>query len=222
MIGETAGAAWPGRMSSRYGDIKRGELLCLADDRLDATADIDGLARLGRIDAVINLLDLGAGAATRRDEGPQRDPQVLAGWGAVVRRTARIVAATGELLRQSRPCGALVNVGWRAAGAAGMSAVTACGSLEVLTQSLATALAPRVRVNAVLAIDLPRARGAPHPGPTGAGMTGTPDHGLGPALFLASSGARHMTGSMLVADAGRSLGFAAFSKPDAEEAEDRV
>jgi len=209
-IGGTANCApiegavdWPGRSGG-------GELISLPDAALDRSEDIAApLGEHGGIDAVINLIVLcphprGHDGETAND--------------VVARRTSRVVDAVGGLLRSGQAHPAIVNCGWHtpcADNALSAQTAVAAGSLEVLTKALAKELAPRFRVNAVLSMAVP-ASGATAPGQSGVvdGATRQLEEAAGPALFLASAAARHMTGTVLLADAGRSLGFSAFSRPD--------
>ena len=186
-----------------------GELIRLPDEALDRPRDI--AARLGELchlDAVINLVAL---SSKPTGEGGETCGDLIA------HRTQRVVDAFGVLLRSKQRHGALVNVGWWAPGpdgALGAATAAAAGSLDVVTKALAKQLAPGIRVNAVLSLAVPAA-GLKWPGePEAEDVAKQLEEAAGPALFLASTAARHMTGTVLLADAGRSLGFAAFSRPD--------
>jgi 3-oxoacyl-[acyl-carrier protein] reductase len=94
------------------------------------------------------------------------------------------------------------------------AASAALECLRALTKALAKELAPHVRVNAVLSEEVAdplQALSAPN---NEWEISPYQEESVGPALFLASPAARHMTGSVLVANAGRRLGFTAFSQPN--------
>lgn len=96
------------------------------------------------------------------------------------------------------------------------------GALNTMTLSLARALAPKIRVNAICpgfidtpwfgkglgeaAADKVRANAAAG---TPLKVASTPEDIAASAVFLASPASRHITGETLLADAGTHLGFAA-------------
>jgi NAD(P)-dependent dehydrogenase (short-subunit alcohol dehydrogenase family) len=98
------------------------------------------------------------------------------------------------------------------------------GALITLTISLARALAPNIRVNAICPgfIDTPwfgrgvapdrldRLR-ASVAAATPLKVASTAEDIAGAAVFLASPAARHITGETLLADAGTHLGYAAMA-----------
>lgn len=185
----------------------KGQFVRIADGTLDTPEKLDALTSAhGRIDAVINLVPL-AGPSIR---GGGNHPGEIA-----ARTTGRLVAALRDHLRLTDDShAALVNVGWATPDVEGFDTIecaAATGSLEVLTEALAKQLAPCVRVNAVLSTALPTAVVTPRGVGEAADTVKRLKEAAGPALFLASKAARHMTGSVLLADAGRSLGFSAFS-----------
>jgi NAD(P)-dependent dehydrogenase (short-subunit alcohol dehydrogenase family) len=211
LVGAAAG-------DSAFHPSGNGELLCIADEGLGRLRDAVGSIReSGQLNTVINLVKVDKPRLIDRAAGAPEDSGIATSCEAVVRETDRIVLATRDLLRRSQPRGAMVNVGILSpatGGAVSAAASAALGSLKALTQSLARELAPHTRVNAVLLGGI----GAP------AGWSGSlhEEEDVGPVVFLASSAARHMTGTILTADAGHSLGFAAFSKPHDGTVEQRA
>lgn len=204
-IGDPESGASIGNAAERTDRAARGKLVCLPDDVLDRHADIAArLGEHGTIDAAINLV-------------PLSHPAGDAGGDFVARRTRRVLGSIRGFLLTKQPHGALVNVGWWSPGADGILAAetaAAAGSLELLTKELAKELAPAVRVNAVLAMAVPSAGTRAVAEREAGDIAIRLEEAAGPVLFLASAAARHMTGSVLLADAGRSLGFAAFSSKD--------
>lgn len=201
-IGDPGSGASIGNAAEQTDRAGRGELVCLPDDVLDRPADMAArLGEHGTIDAAINLV-------------PLSPPADDAGGDFVARRTRHVLGAIKGFLRTKQPHGALVNVGWWSPGADGSlaaEAAAAAGSLELLTKLLAKELAPDIRVNAVLAMAVPSAEPKALAERAPEDIAIRLEEAAGPALFLASAAARHMTGSVLLADAGRSLGFTAFS-----------
>jgi NAD(P)-dependent dehydrogenase (short-subunit alcohol dehydrogenase family) len=135
-----------------------------------------------------------------------------------------MVRAARSLLEAAPQPGAVVNT-------ASIAAVTGIGSsvpyaaskgaMTTLTLSLARALAPRIRVNAICPgfIDTPWfGKGMPEAtverirqgtiNSTPLKAASTAEDIAGAAVFLASSAARHITGETLLVDAGTHLGYA--------------
>ena len=195
-----------------------GELICMAPGALEGIRhSVDSIRQSGRIDVLINLVAIADPSVPPGSREESDGPQLSTTCESVVRRTCRVVDATRELLLKSRPCGAIVNVGWLAtAEGAAMSpaAAAALDCLKALTQALAKELAPYVRVNAVLSEEVAGPIQASSATTTEWPVPPLQEVRVGPALFLASPAARHMTGSVLIANAGRRLGFAAFQPQD--------
>ena len=137
-----------------------------------------------------------------------------------------IRACRAQLEAGPRP-GAVVNTS-SIAGVTGIGSsvpyAASKGALVTMTLSLARALAPKIRVNAICPgyIDTPWfGRGLPPETVEGirrgaaAGtplqVASTPEDLAGAAVFLASPAARHVTGETLLADAGSHLGRASLA-----------
>jgi NAD(P)-dependent dehydrogenase (short-subunit alcohol dehydrogenase family) len=95
------------------------------------------------------------------------------------------------------------------------------GALNTMTLSLARALAPKIRVNTICPgfIDTPwfaKGAGAAHAEAVRAGavarsplgVASAPEDIAASAVFLASPQSRHVTGEILIVDAGVHLGYA--------------
>ena len=136
----------------------------------------------------------------------------------------QMVRACRSLLEAAPQPGAVVNTA-SIAGVTGIGSsvpyAASKGALNTMTLSLARALAPKIRVNAVCPgfIDTPwfgkgmpesavekvranAARGTPLQ------VASSPDDIAASAVFLGSRASRHVTGEMLLVDAGHHLGFA--------------
>ena len=139
----------------------------------------------------------------------------------------QMVRACRTLLEAGPRPGAVVNTS-SIAGVTGIGSsvpyAASKGALVTMTLSLARALAPKIRVNAICPgyIDTPWfGRGNPPEvvdrirAGAAAGsplqVASTPEDLAGSAVFLASPAARHVTGETLLADAGSHLGRASLS-----------
>ena len=136
----------------------------------------------------------------------------------------QMVRACRALLEAAPQPGAVVNTA-SIAGVVGIGSsvpyAASKGALTTMTLSLARALAPKIRVNAVCPgfIDTPWfGKGLPeavvdHIRASAASVTplraaSTPDDIAASTVFLASRASRHVTGETLLVDAGSHLGFA--------------
>lgn len=196
------------------GDVARDE---------DCRAIAEAARPFGRIDALFN----NAGttkfanhaqmdAITGQDFLDLYAVNVVGAW--------QMVRACRDLLEAAPQAGAVVNTS-SIAGVAGIGSsvpyAASKGALNTLTISLARALAPKIRVNAICPgfIDTPwfgkglgegaaekvRANAAAS---TPLKVASKPEDIAVSAVFLASPHARHVTGETLLVDAGSHLGFA--------------
>lgn len=187
---------------------QEGQIICIPHDDLANILDrVHGIAQSNRIDVVINLVTLKARTSI--------DANAAALCDGVASRTGHVIDTTRDLLRMSQPRGTIVNVGRIVEGASNVRPAYASamyGALQIITQSYAKELAPDIRINAVLLDGIAALSPANARSNAEGDKSTADDNKLGPILFLASSASRHMTGSVLTADAGRRLGFEAFSK----------
>ncbi|RAK66582.1 SDR family NAD(P)-dependent oxidoreductase [Phenylobacterium kunshanense] len=177
----------------------------------------------GRIDALFN------NAGTTKFAG-HADLEAVTGQDFLDLYAVNVVGA----YQMIRACRALLEAGPRpgaVVNTASIAGVTGIGSsvpyaaskgaLNTMTLSLARALAPKIRVNAVCpgfidtpwfgkglpgaAVDKIRANAAAG---TPLQAASTPEDIAASAVFLASPASRHVTGETLLVDAGSHLGFA--------------
>ncbi|HSV03596.1 MAG TPA: SDR family NAD(P)-dependent oxidoreductase [Phenylobacterium sp.] len=177
----------------------------------------------GRIDALFN----NAGTTTFAAHGDMdrvSGEDFLRLYGVNVVGPFQMIRACRPLLEAGPRAGAVVNTA-SIAGVTGIGSsvpyAASKGALNTMTLSLARALAPKVRVNAICPgfIDTPwfgkglgeagaervRANAAAN---TPLKAASTPEDIADAAVFLASPAARHVTGETLLVDAGSHLGFA--------------
>jgi NAD(P)-dependent dehydrogenase (short-subunit alcohol dehydrogenase family) len=177
----------------------------------------------GRIDALFN----NAGTTTFAAHGDMAAVSAddfLRLYSVNVVGAFQMVRAARALLEAGSRPGAVVNTA-SIAGVTGIGSsvpyAASKGALNTMTLSLARALAPKVRVNAICPgfIDTPwfgkglgeagaervRANAAAN---TPLKAASTPDDIAAAAVFLASPYSRHVTGETLLVDAGSHLGFA--------------
>ncbi|MFC3070554.1 SDR family NAD(P)-dependent oxidoreductase [Phenylobacterium soli] len=178
----------------------------------------------GRIDALFN----NAGTTTFAAHGDLdavSAEDFLRLYGVNVVGAFQMVRAARALLEAAPQPGAVVNTA-SIAGVTGIGSsvpyAASKGALNTMTLSLARALAPKIRVNAVCPgfIDTPwfgkgmgeqaaervRANAA---NTTPLKVASTPEDIAVSTVFLASPHSRHVTGETLIVDAGTHLGFAA-------------
>jgi NAD(P)-dependent dehydrogenase (short-subunit alcohol dehydrogenase family) len=182
----------------------------------------------GRIDALFNNAGVTTFAPNHADLDAVSAADFLRIYGVNVVGPFQMVRAARALLESAPQPGAVVNT-------ASIAAVTGIGSsvpyaaskgaMVTLTLSLARALAPRIRVNAICPgfIDTPwfsRGNSADRlermrqgvAASTPLKVASTAEDLAGAAVFFASPAARHVTGETLIADAGMHLGGAATTR----------
>src|ERR1700754_545568 len=198
--------------------LVQGDVAQDADCRAIAAA----AQKFGRVDALFN----NAGTTTFNNhadlEGVSaEDFQTL--YAVNVIGPYQMVRACRALLEAAPQPGAVVNTS-SIAGVAGIGSsvpyAASKGALNTMTLSLARALAPKIRVNAVCPgfIDTPwfgkgigeagaervRANAAAN---SPLKVASTPDDIAAATVFLASKASRHVTGETLLVDAGSHLGY---------------
>lgn len=179
----------------------------------------------GRIDALFNNAGVTKFAPNHADLDAVDAEDFLALYRVNVVGAYQAIRACRSLLETASQAGAIVNTS-SIAGVMGIGSsvpyAASKGALTTMTLSLARALAPKIRVNAVCPgfIDTPwftkglpddRAermrQGAAASTPLKAASTA--EDVAGATVFLASPAARHITGETLLVDAGTHLGAAA-------------
>ena len=189
----------------------------------DCRAIAAAAQRFGRIDALFNNAGTTTFNAHADLEGvTAEDFQKL--YAINVVGPYQMVRACRALLEAAPQPGAVVNTS-SIAGVAGIGSsvpyAASKGALNTMTLSLARALAPKIRVNAVCPgfIDTPwfgkgigeagaakvRANAAAN---SPLKVASSADDIAAAAVFLASRASRHVTGETLLVDAGSHLGFA--------------
>ena len=189
----------------------------------DCRAIAAAAARFGRIDALFNNAGTTTFNAHADLEGvTAEDFHKL--YAINVIGPYQMVRACRALLEAAPQPGAVVNTS-SIAGVAGIGSsvpyAASKGALNTMTLSLARALAPKIRVNAVCPgfIDTPwfgkgigeagaakvRANAAAN---SPLQVASSADDIAAAAVFLASRASRHVTGETLLVDAGSHLGFA--------------
>lgn len=200
------------------GDVSRDE---------DCRAIAAAAAPSGRIDALFNNAGVTKFAQNHADLDAVSAEDFLHLYGVNVVGAFQMVRAARSLLEAAPQPGAVVNTS-SIAGVAGIGSsvpyAASKGAMNTLTLSLARALAPKIRVNAVCPgfIDTPwfgkgmseervaRLREG-SAASTPLKVASTAEDIAAAAAFLASRQSRHVTGETLLVDAGSHLGFATMS-----------
>ena len=190
----------------------------------DCRAIAAAAAPLGRIDALFNNAGVTKFAQNHADLDAVSAEDFLHLYGVNVVGAFQLVRAARSLLEAAPQPGAVVNTS-SIAGVAGIGSsvpyAASKGAMNTLTLSLARALAPKIRVNAVCPgfIDTPwfgkgmseervaRLREG-SAASTPLKVASTAEDVAAAAAFLASRQSRHVTGETLLVDAGSHLGFA--------------
>jgi NAD(P)-dependent dehydrogenase (short-subunit alcohol dehydrogenase family) len=191
----------------------------------DCVAIAAAAAPYGRIDALFNNAGTTLFANNHADLNAVSADDFLRIYGVNVVGAYQMIRAARALLEAAPAPGAVVNTA-SIAGVTGIGSsvpyAASKGALITMTLSLARALAPKIRVNAICPgfIDTPwfgrgfssdrvdRMRDAVAAS-TPLKAVSTAEDIAGAAVFLASPASRHVTGETLLADAGSHLGFAA-------------
>ena len=178
----------------------------------------------GRIDALFNNAGTTTFAGNHADLDAVSGEDFLRIYKVNVIGAYQMIRAARTLLEAGPAPGAVVNTA-SIAGVVGIGSsvpyAASKGALVTMTLSLARALAPKIRVNAICPgfIDTPWfARGIPEDrlqrmregvaAGTPLKVASTAEDIAGAAVFLASPAARHITGEALLVDAGTHLGYA--------------
>ena len=196
----------------------RGDIAEDGDCRRIAVA---ALERWGRIDVLIN------NAAKTTKMAPHDDMEALSADDFLASYRVNVIGVF-QMIRACRPAmqaqgfGAVVNISSVSAlngGGTSVAYSTSKGALNTMSQSLARALGPEIRVNVVcpgfmqtrwftdsLDKDKVDAIVQRQKDVTPLARAGAPDDIVPTVLFLADEGARHTTGAVIVTDAGFHLG----------------
>lgn len=181
----------------------------------------------GRIDALFNNAGTTKFAPNHADLEAVSAEDFLHLYSVNVVGAFQMVRAARALLEAAPRPGAVVNTS-SIAGVAGIGSsvpyAASKGAMNTMTLSLARALAPKIRVNAICPgfIDTPwfgKGVGAERAqkmrdgtaASTPLKAASTAEDVAGAAVFLASTASRHVTGETLLVDAGTHLGYAPLS-----------
>jgi 3-oxoacyl-[acyl-carrier protein] reductase len=208
----------------------RGDVSVDADCRSTAEAAI---ARWGRIDVLINNAATTTRMAAHDDLDALQAEDFLASYRTNVIGAFQMIRACQRHMK-AQGYGAVVNissVGTVRGTGTSVSYVASKGALNTMTLSLARALGPEIRVNAVCPgfmatqwfSDVLGQEGldelvARQKAATPLQRAGTPDDIAATVLFLADEGALHTTGAILISDAGFQLGPKAAPLPQRKPA----
>jgi NAD(P)-dependent dehydrogenase (short-subunit alcohol dehydrogenase family) len=185
---------------------------------------VEAARPFGRIDALFNNAGITKHAPDHADLDALTDEDFIRLYRVNVIGAYQMVRAARPLLEASARAGAVVNTA-SIAGVTGIGSSVAYaaskGALTTLTLSLARALAPKIRVNAVCPgfIDTPWFGKAMAPEALERMRQGVAarvplkvaskaEDIAGPAVFLAAPASGHITGETLLIDAGMHLNYA--------------
>lgn len=191
----------------------------------------EAAARFGRVDALFNNAGTTKFAADHADLDAVGAEDFLRLYAVNVVGAFQMVRAARSLLEASHEARGLAGAVVNTASIAGVTGIGSSvpyaaskGAMNTMTLSLARALAPRIRVNAICPgfIDTPwfeKSMPAERLERMRAGViastplkaASTAEDIAAAAVFLASPHSRHVTGETLLADAGTHLGFASLS-----------
>jgi 3-oxoacyl-[acyl-carrier protein] reductase len=193
----------------------------------DCQAIAQAAASTGRIDALFNNAGVTKFAPNHADLDAVNAEDFLRLYGVNVVGAFQMTRAARSLLEAAPQPGAVVNTSSIAGVVGNGSSIpyaASKGAMTTMTLSLARALAPRIRVNAICPgfIDTPwfgKAMDADRVDRLRAGaaaatplkVASTADDIAGAAVFLASPASRHVTGETLLVDGGLHLGGASLS-----------
>lgn len=188
---------------------------------------VEAAARFGKIDALFNNAGITKFAPDHSDLDAVSMDDFLRLYQVNVAGAFMMIRAARSLLEAGPRAGSVVNTSSIAAVTGIGSSVpyaASKGALTTMTLSLARALAPKIRVNAVCPgfIDTPWfEKGIPAQtvermrqgvaASTPLKAASTAEDIAGAAVFFASPAARHVTGETLLVDAGTHLGMASLS-----------
>lgn len=190
-------------------------------DREACAAIVESVASHGRLDVLFNNAGVTTFARNHADLDAVRADDFARIYRTNVIGAYQMIAAGRQLMEKASDPAAVVNIA-SLAGVTGIgsSVPYACskGALLTMTLSLARALAPKIRVNAVCPgfIDTPwygtdgseqaaEERRQAIAAKTPLKVASTAEDIAGSAVFLASPAARHITGESLLVDAGSHL-----------------
>ena len=185
---------------------------------------VQSVAHLGRIDALFNNAGVTKQIPNHADMDSLSDEDFVRIYRVNVIGAFQMVRAARSLLEAGPRVGAVVNTS-SIAGVTGIGSSVAYaaskGALTTMTLSLARALAPKIRVNAVCPgfIDTPWFERAMDPerlermrqgvaASVPLKLASKAEDIAGPTVFLASPASAHITGETLLVDAGMHLGYA--------------
>lgn len=212
--------------ASQVRDAGAEAIVVQGDVSVDADCKViaEATERFGRLDVLFNNAGITRFATNHSDLDALTSEDFLKVYGVNVVGPYQMIRAARAQLEAAPSPGAVVNVS-SIAGVTGIGSSVAYaaskGALNTMTISLARALAPKIRVNAVCPgfIDTPwhekhpsgnlrdRWRGGAEAA-TPLKAASTAEDVAASTLFFGSKASRHVTGEMLLIDAGAHLGYA--------------